>query len=77
MEELMNLWEIDFEIQPAVTREDENKQIMQHYQKMITEGVAGLKKMFNSSYVSLKDMEMIENYAKLLNVTDFVKAITD
>lgn len=76
MEELMNLWEIDFEIEP-VTREDENKQIMQHYQKMITEGITGLKKMFNSNYVSLKDMEMIGSYARLLNATDFVRAITD
>ena len=73
MEELILLREIE----EPVTREDENKQIMYQYQKMITEGIAGLKKMFNSDYVSLKDMEMIGNYAKLLNVTDFVKAITE
>ena len=49
---------------------------IEHQKKLIDQAISELKKIWNESDTTLRDMMIIDDYAHLLDITDFSKTIT-
>lgn len=50
---------------------------MENVKELISEAIKEMKKIYNDPDSSLTEMAEVTDYARLLNITDFVRSITD